>query len=372
MTGNVIQTIFQQNFSKALLEQRFPLHMHKAAQSIMRCRTGFYGSHLESCEQGCTQKIRYHSCHHRSCPQCNTLPRERWLEQQHDRLLACEHYHIVFTVPQDLRKFWQFNSPLFIDDLFHAANEALMSLCKNPLYLGGTPGVLMAFHSWSRRLDDHPHIHCLVSAEALSDSGQWVTPKRDIFLPARLLMAAFRTLLLKRLIRRARRDEWSTDIGSSNDLEILLKQQYQQRWHVQVQPRYRHGRGVVSYLARYMRGGPCHHKQLQLIGNQVLLHPKKGDSAVADRHFTKTQFIARYLAHVPQHRLRSIRKYGLYAGSRIPVQERNAARPTDERVSPLVKTYTPPVHSCATCGTPVIRMEPVQTQGQDPPILLCA
>lgn len=371
MTGNVIQTIFQQNFSATLKEYGFPLHMHKAAQAIMRCRTGYYGSHLEACQQGCTTQIRNHSCHHRSCPQCNTLPRERWLEQQHARLLTCEHYHIIFTVPQDLRRFWQFNSPLFLDDFFHAANDALMSLCKNPLYLGGTPGVLMAFHSWSRRLDDHPHLHCLVSAEALSDSGEWVTPKRDIFLPARLLMAAFRVLLLKRMIRRARQGQWSTDLGSPNDLEMLLKQQYQQRWHVQVQPRYRHGRGVVSYLARYMRGGPCHPRQLQLVGHQVRLHPKKGDTAAAERIFSKPQFIARYLAHVPHHRQRSIRKYGLYANGHHHVQARNAARPAASRIARPLKTYTPPVHSCIICGTPIARIEPIIVQGQDPP-RLCA
>jgi hypothetical protein len=49
-------------------------------------------------------RIWYNSCRHRSCPQCAYLQTERWLAQQQPRLLACDHYHVIFTLV--LRKNW--------------------------------------------------------------------------------------------------------------------------------------------------------------------------------------------------------------------------------------------------------------------------
>jgi Putative transposase len=34
------------------------------------------------------------------------------------------------------------------------------------------------------------------------------------------------------------------------------------KWHVRIMERYRHGAGVVTYLARYLRGGPMKNTRL--------------------------------------------------------------------------------------------------------------
>jgi hypothetical protein len=41
-----------------------------------------------------------------------------------------------------------------------------------------------------------------------------------------------------------------------HQLRMLLNRLGRQKWHVQIMERYAQGRGVVTYLARYLRGGP--------------------------------------------------------------------------------------------------------------------
>lgn len=78
-----------------------PAHQRKAARAIMQCRTAALGGHVPSCPDGHMSRIWYHSCRHRSWPQWAFIQSERWLLKQQTRLLACDHSHVIFTVPPD-------------------------------------------------------------------------------------------------------------------------------------------------------------------------------------------------------------------------------------------------------------------------------
>ena len=214
------------------------------------------------------------------------------------------------------------------------------------------PGLLLAFHSWSRMLERHPHIHALVSAEGITEDGQWRSAVRDCFLPWKLLMATFRTLLLKRWIKRAKAGGWSEVLGDGETIARALKQEYQRDWHVEVCEQYRHGHGVASYLARYMRGGPCHAGQVEETATgQVKFTPKEGERKAPVRVSTREQFIDRYLEHVPPHRLRVVRRYGVYASQGKAVLLREATRPHPKRErKALPAWFVLPEKCCEVCG----------------------
>lgn len=356
MKRNSIQSIFQRE-AENNCDKRFSARsVRRAFDAIKGCRSGAYGKHIASCAKGCTREIRYHSCHHRCCPQCNALPRERWLEEQQNRLLHCAHHHIVFTIPSELRRFWLFHKAEVTDDLFHAAKEAVIRLCKNPVYMGALPGLLMAFHSWSRTMEVHPHLHCLVSAEGITPTGEWKHAVRDCFLPWKLLMKTFRVLLLRRWIKRARAGGWSEALGDGREIERHLKTEYRRDWHVEVFPRYREGRGVAIYLARYMRGGPCQSRQVvERDDGQVLFFPKKGDRKVPVGCYTPAKFIERYLEHVPPHRLRVVRRYGVYASQGKAVKQREASRPRPPFERKALPTwFVLPEKCCSECGSVLV------------------
>ena len=83
----------------------------------------------------------------------------RYLALQQARLLACDHYHVIFTLPHDLNALWLANMPVMSALLFQAGRDTLVDLLADPQYLGAQPGIIAALHTWSQTLVLHPHIH---------------------------------------------------------------------------------------------------------------------------------------------------------------------------------------------------------------------
>ena len=73
-----VQQIWQQGY--AAFEQRHPLpaDVRKAVWALLVCRTAVRGGHVQACPEGPIERVWYHSCRHRLCPQGGWLPVERW------------------------------------------------------------------------------------------------------------------------------------------------------------------------------------------------------------------------------------------------------------------------------------------------------
>ena len=50
--------------------------------AIETCRTAALGAHLYECADCGARKIVYNSCRNRHCPKCQSLEKERWLEER--------------------------------------------------------------------------------------------------------------------------------------------------------------------------------------------------------------------------------------------------------------------------------------------------
>ena len=202
-----LQTIFQDAFPAYEQTHALPSHVRRAARAIMQCRTAALGGHVQACPDGHVSRIWYNSCRHRSCPQCAYLKTERWLALQQARLLACDHYHVIFTPPHDLNPLWLANVPVMTRLLFRAVRETLGDLLADAKYLGAQPGILAALHTWSQTLVLHPHVHCLVTGGGLTASGAWKAVRNGFLLPARVVMAVFRGKMLAALLQAWARGE---------------------------------------------------------------------------------------------------------------------------------------------------------------------
>ena len=109
----------------------------------------------------------------RHCPKCQTLAKERWLAARSAELLAVPYFHVVFTLPHALNALAQGNPRILYKLLFNAAAETLQRFGRDPQWLGGELGVTMVLHTWTQTLTQHLHVHCLVTAGALTHEGQW-------------------------------------------------------------------------------------------------------------------------------------------------------------------------------------------------------
>ena len=319
-----LQMIFHDAFPAYAPNHPLPAHVRTAARALMQCRTAALGGHIQACPDGHVARVWYNSCRHRSCPQWAYLQTERWLTLQRARLLACDHYHVIFTLPHELNPLWLAHVPVMTTLLFQAARATLCTLLADPKYLGAQPGIIAALHTWSQTLVLHPHLHCLVTGGGLTPDGQWRAVRNGFLLPARVVMAVFRGKMLA-AIRQALACEALTVPAPMRpqQLQNLLNRLGHPRktkWHVRIMERYRHGAGVVTYLARYLRGGPI--KNARLIacdGDRVTFtyraREEEADAESVSPHrmtLPVVDFLQRWLLHVPGPHTRVVRSYGLY------------------------------------------------------------
>ena len=135
----------------------------RAMRAIEVCRTAVLGGHVEACDQCGAQRIAYNSCRNRHCPKCQWLDKEQWVEAQQALLLPVDYFHVVFTVPSALHSLALGNPSLVYGLLFQAASASLQELSADSAYLSAQIGFTAVLHTWSQRLDYHPHLHCIVT-----------------------------------------------------------------------------------------------------------------------------------------------------------------------------------------------------------------
>lgn len=314
-----VQQIFGEALPKLRTQRRISPDMLWAAQCIINCRTEAMGRRRIYCPNGCTQRESYNSCRHRACPQCAPRARDHWLRGWKDRLLDCPHYHIIFTVPQELRVLWRYNKSTFAKCLFAAASKSLLELLADPKYLGARPGILAALHTWSQTLAIHPHLHTIVTAGGLGADGRWKRPPKSCLLPRKVLMMVFRGKLRSLLTEAHKQGDLCTPTGQSDAQLIgLLNRIGRMVLNVKILKQYAHGFGVVTYLARYLHGGPLGNRRLQRAADgKIRFRARRAEADPAERHgemhLSGQALTARLLEHVAPRRLQTIRGFGLYA-----------------------------------------------------------
>ncbi len=321
--ATTLQTLLQEHLDDFAQRHRLSLDMVRAAANLRACRTAAMGGHINSCPEGHFDEIAYNSCRHRSCPQCNGLPRARWLDGWKQRLLPCPHFHTIFTTPHELLPLWRYNKAVFADTLFAAASQTLRELLADEKYLGARVGILAALHTWSQTLAGHVHLHVLVTAGGLGSDGQWRVAKKSCLLPRKVLMIKFRGKLRAMILERLASGELQVPAETRlAKLRSLLNRLGRTVWNVKILPRYEHGNGVASYLANYLKGGPIgNHRILGERDGRVYFRYRMRSSDRSEPNhqgvtsLTIDDFLLRLLEHVPPRRLQTVRGYGLYSGN---------------------------------------------------------
>ena len=327
-----LQAILQKHFEAFAETHPLAPYQRKAARQMRDCRTAALGGHWRSCPEGHVHTAHYNSCHHRSCPQCPGLARERWLDDWKDRLLDCPHNHTTFTTPQALVPLWRYNKREFAGLLFHAATDSLRELLADAEYLGAVPGLLAGLHTWGQQVQFHVHLHVLCTWGGLNAQGQWVEPKRRCLLPRKVLMQKFRGKFLAYLRKALDKGELVPPPERSlAQVQSLLNRLGREVWNVKIFDAYEHGQGVATYLARYLKGGPLNNARLLDCRDGVVRfwYRDNRDEEEGNRkgkrrgrrkilRLSVDKFLERLLEHVPPPGLQTVRPYGLYASSKQP------------------------------------------------------
>lgn len=353
----------------------------KVLRDLASCRTAALGGHVDVCTACGYSEISYNSCRNRHCPKCQSLSQAKWITERSARILPTHHFHVVFTLPAELRALALVNRDKVFDLLFASAAQTLLELGRDPKRLGATLGITAVLHTWSRDLSFHPHLHCIVTGGGLSlDGARWVEGRRGYLFPVKVLGALFRGKLLAALTQAYDRGELDLRGGAAALADpaafaALRDALYKKAWVVYAKAPFGGAEQVFRYLGRYThRVGLSNHRLLSMDEHGVRFRTR-GDKSVT---LAPDEFLRRFLMHVLPKGFVKIRHYGLLASSHATTTlEMARERLTASRAasSPAVSTAsrrTPPAKDwreqfaaltgidltrCPRCGHgPMLRM----------------
>jgi hypothetical protein len=276
----------------------------RALRAIERCRTPEMGGHLAECGRCRREHLLFHSCRHRACPQCGHDTTSRWLAHQRELLLPVPYFHVVFTLPAELRRLVRSHQKALLPVLFRAAYGSLAALCADPRFLGGRIGALAVLHTWTRTLEWHPHVHLLVPAGGLAPDGQsWLRirrRKKRFLVHVHALAERFRGHFLH-LARRALPNVAFPHIP------------WHKRWVVFAKPAMRGPDKVLDYLGRYVHRTAMSDKAIVDCDEHTVTLRYRDSRHHALRTMTLPvhEFLRRFLQHVSPKGMHRVRAFGL-------------------------------------------------------------
>ena len=291
----------------------------KAVHHIMNCKTGAYGANISQCSE--CEHIQYHnnSCRDRSCPMCQAISNELWVDAQNEHILGIDYYHLVFTVPRELNALIYCNQRELYSLFFQSVADTVMELSKDTAHMGATPGFISIMHTWGSNLSYHPHIHLLSTGDGLDRERNWHQKKDAYFLTVKTMAALFKGKFMSGLKTLYDMDKLFYEGNAKNyrnsyEYRELLNTCYVKKWVTDIRESFAGAETVMNYLGRYThRIAIGNHRILQMDESTVTFKIKdyKQDDAWRELTLDGVEFVRRFLIHIPPKGFVRIRHYGI-------------------------------------------------------------
>jgi hypothetical protein len=280
--------------------------------------------------------------------------------------LPVRHFHVVFTLPSELRTLCRHAPRAMYDALFEVATSTLLELAMSRW--SALPGITAVLHTWTREMLLHPHVHMLVTAGGLHLSNDcWVHRKRYLF-PFDMMSEVYRAKMLEALRTLQQQGVFQThpDLDDPEAFGRLLAAAARHNWVVYTKEPFRRPEFVLRYLGRYTHRVALSNSRLLAVTPTAVTFRTRGTDAVT---LTPVEFLRRFVQHVLPDGFHKIRHYGLYAsanaetrwlrardllGSAKRAAASSAAAPSDEASltwqDHLRALTGRDVRSCPRCG----------------------
>jgi hypothetical protein len=299
-----------------------PGHCGKVIGALLSCGTAQLGGHQYLCEECGTEHFVPHSCRNRHCPRCQRHLAEAWLCREKEALLPIPYFHLVFTLPHALHPLIRQNQRALYRLLFASASESLLEFGRRRFH--GQIGVTAVLHTWGQNLSEHYHLHCLVTAGALSDDRErFRTGSARYLFAVRALSRVFQAKFRDGLWRLHRDGALQfhgmlRPLAEPKHFAVLMRRVLASPWIVYAKRPFAGAKQVLAYLSRYTHRvamGRSRIMALDEAAKRVTFRYKD----YADDHREKTmtlattEFLRRFCLHILPPRFVKIRHYGLFS-----------------------------------------------------------
>ena len=276
--------------------------------ALQQCRTAELGGHKDKCDNCGTEHYSYNSCGNRHCPKCQLARQMLWAEDRMRDSLNVKHFHIVFTVPDELNPVCQADSLFFYESLFSCVKETLCTFGYS--HYGVETGAICVLHTWGQNLSLHPHIHCIVPAVGITPRGQLkeIGNQGKYLYPVRQLSVAFRGKLLERLKRNLKKK------NRLPEFQPIINLCYAKPWVIHSQPSLGNARQVVNYLGQYTHRVAISNTRIKNIDhNGVTFSYKDYRDKANEKLMTLggVEFLRRFALHILPRGFVKIRYFGI-------------------------------------------------------------
>lgn len=373
-----IADLVRQHRATLEAKTRLTVAQRRALSAMALCRTADLGGHVDVCGPCGYARPAYNSCRNRHCPKCQALRQEQWIAARQERLVPVRHFHVVFTVPSELRALGTHAPRALFGALFSAASATLLELGASRL--GARLGITMVLHTWTRDLRFHPHVHALVTAGGLAEGGtRWAPSDRNYLFPVRVMGALLRGKMMARLRELHERGTYAQfdDFADPEGFERLMQKLARTSWVVYAKKPFRRVEHVLAYLGRYThRVGITNSRLVDVRDDAVTFRTKQGQTST----LSAVEFLRRFVQHVLPAGFHKIRHYGLYAGAGDEARTKAVgllARAPPVAPAPPVqpRSWEDWLHAltghiaahCPRCGDALLRRPVVGTLARAPP-----
>jgi len=355
------------------------LDQMKVMSAIERCRTAALGGHVARCENGaCAYTVvSYNSCRNRHCPKCQGAAAQKWLAEREAELLPVSYFHVVFTLPSQLRDVAYQNKRVIYDLLMKAAAETTLAIAADPKRLGARIGITAVLHTWGSAMTHHPHVHMIVPGGGLSlDGARWVAARANFLVHVNVLARLFRGKMLAMLmdVHRAGQLKFFNShagLADKRTFKRFVAPLRRIKWVVYCKAPFAGPKQVLRYLSRYTHRVAISNRRLVAADDGGVSFRWKdyrieGPGRWKTMTLAPHEFIRRFLIHVLPKGFHRIRHYGLFAnGNRAEsiAKAREllavATPQTEPEAASTQQSDQPRVHPrpCPCCGGRMIVIE---------------
>jgi hypothetical protein len=322
---------------------KMPSMHRKAFSSIDKCRTMAYGLIKHECEDCGETHDSFGACRNRACPRCNSLRNHDWIRSLCNKFPNLNYYHIVFTVPEELRYLARKNQELFYSILLDSVNKTLRVYSSSSEWLKGKTGYMCVLHTWDSRMNIHPHVHVLFMGGYVGEDGNFVPLSESKVFPNEAMSCRFKTVMLKAL-----RSEFAEKISS--DLWKI-------KWIVYTKKVETGDSHVIEYLGAYVKRTAIAASRVTDVGKDTVTfkfrhHIDRKNTEMRDMTVSGLEFIRRYMQHVLPSRFVRVRYYGLMHSSNSHVIDSIKTKSGCVHVSERYDSK--PAKVCEQCKKPFV------------------
>ena len=326
-----IKTILEDHWNGFLkiYENKIRDNVKKEVEKVLKCKDTKYGFIELKCDKCNTTKKIGFTCKSRFCTSCGKIYTDNWIDNMLGNLINVKHRHIVFTIPEELRKFFGIDRQrlkILPKCAARAVTSWMHSLNKKEEF---TPGIVTVIHTFGRDLKWNPHVHMMVTEGGKGNITEW---RHIRHISYESLRKRWQKILL---------DEVTSISGNTKEVKLLKNKLYKEKdkgFYVYAKTEIKSAKTAAKYVGRYVgRPAIAESRILKYDGKNVTYkYTRHEDNKVIVETVHVYEFIKRIIRHIPEKNFKMIRYFGIY--SRRSKGKVNFIKMIDKRILSIRKS----------------------------------